>query len=40
MDSIYGYGHIIRILGESGDIKVEGDIILLEHNVETWEFSR
>ena len=32
-------GHLIKIIGEIGDIKTEGDVILLEHNVEFRDFS-
>jgi exoribonuclease R len=31
--SEYPLGHFKRIIGAIGDIKAEGDVILLEHNV-------
>jgi len=29
-----------EILGEIGDIKTEGDVILLEHSIETRQFTK
>lgn len=33
-------GHFKRIIGDIGDIRTEGDVILLEHNVEIAPFSK
>ena len=33
------YGHLIKVIGDIGDLKTEGDVILLEHNVEFRNFS-
>jgi exosome complex exonuclease DIS3/RRP44 len=38
--SKYPLGHIVKVLGNSGDTKVENDAILFEFNVETREFSQ
>lgn len=32
--------HFVRVIGNIGDSRTEGDVILLEHNVEIKEFSR
>jgi exosome complex exonuclease DIS3/RRP44 len=32
--------HFVRIIGDEGSNKAEGDVILLEHNVEIKEFSK
>ena len=32
--SKYPLCHFVRVIGEEGSIKAEGDVILLEHNVE------
>ena len=36
----YPLCHLNKVIGRSGDIKTEGDVILLEHNVEYSEFSK
>ena len=33
-------GHFKRVIGEVGDPRTEGDVILLEHNVEIAAFSK
>lgn len=38
--SKYPLCHFVRTIGDEGSIKAEGDIILLEHNVEIKEFSK
>lgn len=32
--------HFKRIIGDVGDMRAEGDVILLEHNVEITPFSK
>ncbi len=39
-NSQYPLGHFKKIIGEIGDIKTEGEVILLEHNVETAAFTK
>ena len=36
----YALCHLKKVIGKSGEIKTEGDVILLEHNVEYSEFSK
>jgi exosome complex exonuclease DIS3/RRP44 len=36
----WGYGHLRRIIGEKNEGRTEGEVILLEHNVDTREFSK
>lgn len=38
--SAYPQGHLIQILGQVDDIHTEGEVILLEHNVEYRIFSK
>ncbi|KAL4471595.1 hypothetical protein ABPG74_008488 [Tetrahymena malaccensis] len=38
--SKYPLGHFKMLIGDSGDTKAEGDVILLEHNVEYRAFSK
>jgi exosome complex exonuclease DIS3/RRP44 len=33
-------GHFVSVIGEIGDERTEGDVILLEHNVEIKQFSK
>ncbi len=35
-----GKAHVRRIIGPSGDSRTEGEVILLEHNVDNREFSK
>lgn len=39
-NSKYPQCHFRKIIGDIGNQKVEGDVILLEHNVEIKEFSQ
>ena len=39
-NSQYPLCHFLRVIGEAGNSRTEGDVILLEHNVEIKEFSR
>ena len=36
----YPMGHIMRVIGIKGEVKVESEVILLEHNVEIKPFSQ
>lgn len=38
--SKYPVGHFKMVIGESGDTRAEGDVILLEHNVEFRAFTK
>jgi exosome complex exonuclease DIS3/RRP44 len=35
----YPRGHFIKIIGEEGDTKTEGDVILLENDISFTPFS-
>lgn len=39
-NSRYPLCHFLRVIGNIGDTRAEGNVILLEHNVEIREFSR
>ena len=36
---LYRYGHFMQVIGNIGDLETESKVILLEHNVETRNFS-
>lgn len=38
--SIFPMGHFKMLIGDSGDTRAEGDVILLEHNVEFRAFNK